>query len=117
LRMQDEADEIWKQKTTRSPLTAGQRYIIEQIDKLRHEQPFLDADGGLARLVEAASKTRQRRFQRACDRLKKDKVIGEALLRRVRQLYYDCTLHIEASTAQEEEIETRIPRIVAVAAV
>jgi superfamily II DNA or RNA helicase len=116
LRMQDEADEIWKQKTTRSPLTAGQRYIIEQIDKLRHEKPFLDTDGGLARLVEATSKTRQRRFQRACDRLKKDKVIGEALLRRVRQLYYDCALHIEASSAQEEEIETRIPRIVAVAA-
>ena len=67
-------------------------------------------------LVVMTKKTRQRRFQRACDRLRRDKVTADALLRRVRQLYYDCALHIEAATVQEEEIETRIPRIVAMAA-
>ena len=32
------------------------------------------------------------------------------------QLYYDCGLHFERDQAQEEEIELRIPRILAVMA-
>ena len=116
LNLINEVDELWKQRRTRSQLTIGQRYVLEEIEKLRRARPHIDSDGGTSRLVEAPTKTRQRRFQRACDRLRRDKVTGDALLRRVRQLYYDCALHIEATTVQEEEIETRIPRIVAVAA-
>ena len=88
----------------------------EELDKLRNARPDLDADGQVARLMEAISGTRQRRFQRACERLKRDKVAGEALLRRVRQLYYDCALHIERAVREEEEVEERVPRILAVAA-
>jgi hypothetical protein len=39
------------------------------------------------------------------------------LLRRVRQLYYDCGLHLERADDEEEEVEMGIPRIVAVYAV
>lgn len=89
---------------------------MEELEKLRHELPHLDADGGLGRLGEAVSRTRQKRFQRACDRLRRNKVVGDALLRRCRQLYYECALHLEIAAQSEDEVENRIPRIVAVAA-
>ncbi|MDP2919395.1 MAG: helicase-related protein [Dehalococcoidia bacterium] len=116
LKLTNDVDELWKQSRTKSPLSPGQKYVRDGLERLRVQLPHLDADGGLSRLAEATVKTRQRRFQRACDRLRRDKVAGEALLRRTRQLYYDCALHIEVAAVKEEEIETRIPRIVAVAA-
>ena len=76
----------------------------------------MPAGSGASRLVEATARTRQRRFQRACDRFRRQKITGDVLLRRVRQLYFDCALHIETATIQDEELENRIPRIVAVAA-
>jgi len=112
----NEVDELWRQRRSRPPLSAGQRYVHEELDRLRHGRPELDIDGGVAVLMEATARTRQRRFQHACDRLKRDKVSGEALLRRARQLYYDCALHIERLMREEEEVEERIPRILAVAA-
>jgi len=115
LQLINDVDELWKQSRTKSPLSIGQRYVIAELDRLRNDCPHLDADGSLGRLVEATSKTRQKRFQRACDRIKREKVTEEALLRRLRQLYYACALHIEVATKREEEIETRIPRIVAIA--
>ncbi|MBI2907526.1 MAG: helicase [Chloroflexi bacterium] len=115
LNLVNEVDELWKQRKTKTPLSPGQRYVIGELDRLRQTRLDIDAEGGLARLVEAATQTRQRRFQRACDRLRRDKVSGEALLRRMRQLYYDCALHVEAAATREEETENRIPRIVAVA--
>lgn len=116
LALQHEVDELWRQRRTRSALTAGQRYVIDQLESLRRERPAYDADSGISRLIEAASRTRQKRFQRACDALRRNKAIGEPLLRRVRQLYYDCGLHFEREQSQEEEIELRIPRILAVMA-
>ena len=44
----------------------------------------------------------------------RSQAVGEMLLRRVRQLYYGCGLHLERTAAEEEEVEMRIPRIVAV---
>lgn len=116
LALVNEVDELWRQRRTRPPLAAGQRYVRDELDKLRNARSDLDADGQVARLMEAITGTRQRRFQRACDRLKRDKVAGEPLLRRVRQLYYDCALHIERAVREEEEVEERVPRILAVAA-
>lgn len=116
LTLVNEVDELSRQRRTKPPLSAGQRYVRDELDRLRHGRPELDIDGGVAVLMEATAGTRQRRFQRACDRLKRDKVAGEALLRRVRQLYYDCALHIERAVREEEEVEERIPRILAVAA-
>lgn len=116
LSLQNDVDELWKQRTTKSALTAGQRYALEHLEALRRERPAYDADSGISRLIEAASRTRQKRFQRACDALRRNKATGEPLLRRVRQLYYDCGLHFEREQAQEEEIELRIPRILAVMA-
>ena len=112
----NEVDELWRQRRTRPPLSRGQQYVRDELDKLRNARPDLDIDGQVARLMEAVTGTRQRRFQRACERLKRDKVAGEALLRRVRQLYYDCALHIERAAREEEEVEERVPRILAVAA-
>jgi len=116
LTLANEVDELWRQRRTRPPQSAGQRYVLAELDRLRHSRPELDVDGGIAVLMEASARTRQRRFQRACDRLKRDKVAGEALLRRARQLYYDCALHVERAVREEEEVEERIPRILAVAA-
>lgn len=111
-----DADELWRQRRTKSALTVGQRYVNEHLELLRRQRPAMDADGGIGRLIEATTATRQRRFQRACDRLRRNKTDGEVLLRRVRQLYYDCALHLERVAAEEEEIENRIPRILAVMA-
>ena len=116
LKLTNDVDELWKQSGTKSPLSPGQKYVRDSLEQLRIQLPHMDADGGISRLAEATVKTRQRHFQRACDRLRRDKVVGEALLRRTRQLYYDCALHIEVAAVQKEEIETRRPRIVAVAA-
>jgi superfamily II DNA or RNA helicase len=112
----NEVDELWRQRRTRPPLSRGQQHVRDELDKLRNARPDLDIDGQIARLMEAVTGTRQRRFQRACERLKRDKVAGEPLLRRVRQLYYDCALHIERAVREEEEVDERVPRILAVAA-
>ena|GEM_PF-1961964 len=114
LHLEKDVDDLWAQRKTRSNLSAGQRYVLTEMDSLRRDRPVLDADGGIGRLSEAVSRTRQKRFQTGCDRLRRNKVEGEMLLRRVRQLYYDCGLHLEHAAAEEEEVETRIPRIVAV---
>lgn len=117
LRLIEDVDELWRQRKTRSPLTVGQRYVLDELERLRSARPALEDAAAYSRLVEATAQTRQRRFQRGCDRLRKNKVTGEALLRRVRQLYYDCALHLEKTVEQEVEIENRIPRILAVAVV
>lgn len=114
LRLEKDVDDLWAQRKTRSNLTAGQRYVLDQLEKLRRERPVLDADGGIGKLSEAVSRTRQKRFQTGCDRVRRNQAVGEMLLRRVRQLYYDCGLHLERAADDEEEIEQRIPRIVAV---
>ncbi|MDA1348872.1 MAG: hypothetical protein O3A47_08395 [Chloroflexi bacterium] len=114
LRLEKDVDDLWAQRKTRSNLTAGQRYVLDQLEKLKRERPVLDADGGIGKLSEAVSRTRQKRFQTGCDRVRRNQVAGEMLLRRVRQLYYDCGLHLERAAAEEEEVEMRIPRIVAV---
>ena len=91
LRLEKDVDDLWAQRKTRSNLSAGQRYVLGQLEELKRERPILDADGGTGRLSEAVSRTRQKRFQTGSDRVRRNQVVGEMLLRRVRQLYYDWT--------------------------
>ena len=66
LTLTNEMDELWRPRRTKSQLSVSQRYVLEEVEKLGRARPHIDSDGGTSRLVEAATKTRQRRFQRAC---------------------------------------------------